>query len=603
MKLKNILISFAVILTSLFVTTVKAETVPNSISFNGEDAESLFGSDYLGHGSTLRFALKRTTEGKNVYCTEIHDDWFYSGTRTFTLGSATSSRIAYVINKGEHITGDRKKDYFITGLAVWYLIDPNDSTFTHFDLNAGTYKGFSSDVVKEIAKLVNGSKNYSYVTPTIKINGNSFTLSSDKKYYVSTMNVKTTGSINEYRVSLTGAPSGTIVTDTNGNVKSTFASNTGFIVKVPVSSIKSLSTSMSVNVDATGYVYKAYVYVPKDNSIQSVAAGYNEDVNIGDKIDLKLDINTSVEITKTDATTSKELAGAHLVVKNAKGAIVDEWTSTNEVHVIKNLVPGKYTLTETIAPEGYTKSEETIGFEVYADGTVTKVEMKNYPKKDVSISKQDATTGKELPGATLVLKDSKGKVVDEWVSGDTPHKVKVKLQAGKYTLTETIAPEGYELSKETVEFTVEKDGTVKKPVIMLNYPKTPGIVYISKQDATTGEELPGAYLEIKNADGVVVEAWISSDTPHKVQGLEPGKYTLTETIAPEGYELSKETVEFTVKEDGTTDGMVVMYNKPDVVEVPNTASFKTITASLIGLIIIGLGSMMIYKNYKKNEEN
>ena len=82
-----------------------------------------------------------------------------------------------------------------------------------------------------------------------------------------------------------------------------------------------------------------------------------------------------------------------------------------------------------------------------------------------------------------------------------------------------------------------------------------------------------------------------------------GTYYLTETIAPEGYELSTETVTFVVKEDGTVDGEIIMYNKPETIEVPNTSSFKTITASLIGVIIIGLGSFMIYRNYKKNEEN
>ena len=602
MKLRNILISFAVIISSLFVTTAKAETAPNSISINGADSYMLKGSDYLGTSSTLKFAFKKTTTGKLVYCTEIHDNWFYSGTRTFTMSNTMSARVAYVIKNGENITGNKSKDYFITGLAVWYLIAPNDTVFTNFDLNAGTYKGVKSDVVGYIAKLVYNSRNYSYVEPSIKVNGSTFSLSSDKKYYVSTLGVSTTGNVGNYTVSLSGAPSGTIVTDTDGNAKNTFAPSAKFLVKVPVSSIKSLSTSMTVSASANGTTYKAFVYKPGDSSIQSVVTGYDENKSVNNSISLKLDITTETQVSKVDATTGKELAGAHLVVKDSNQKVVDEWTSTNEVHVIKNLVPGKYTLTETIAPEGYTKSEETVSFEVFADGTVTKVEMKNYPNKFVYISKQDATTGKELPGATLVLKDSKGKQIDKWVSSDTPHKIE-NLEPGKYTLTETIAPDGYILSSETVTFTVEKDGTVKEPVVMKNYPEEPKTVYISKQDITTGEELPGAYLEIKDANGDVVEAWISGDTPHKVEGLEPGKYTLTETIAPDGYELSKETVTFTVKEDGTVDGMVIMYNKPEEIEVPSTSSFKTITASLIGLIIIGFGSMMIYKNYKKNEEN
>ena len=601
MKLKNFLISLTVIISSLFITTVKAETAPSSISINGADSYMLHGADYLGNGSTLTFAFKKATNGKLVYCAEIHDDWFYSGTRTFTIGGNMDARIAYVIKNGENITGNKNKDYFITGLAVWYLIAPNDSVFTYFDLDAGTYKGVKSDVVQKIANLVHNSSNYSYTEPTIKVNSNDFVLSSDKKYYVSTLGVNTTGTIGDYTVSLSDAPTGTIVTDTDGNIKNTFAPNARFLVKVPISSIKTLSVSMNVSVSANSSIYKAYMYKPSDNAIQSVIAGYDEVKNVNDNATLKLDIITQIEISKIDATTGKELPGAHLVVKDSNGKVVDEWTSTNEVHAIKNLVPGKYTLSETIAPEGYKLSTETIEFEVFADGTVTKIEMKNYPNKFVYISKQDATTGEELPGATLVLKNEKGKVVETWVSGSTPHKIK-NLAPGKYTLTETIAPEGYILSSETVEFTVEKDGTVREPVVMKNYPEEPKTVYISKRDITTGEELPGAYLEIKNERGEVVEAWISSNEPHKVEGLEPGKYTLTETIAPEGYELSKETVEFTVKEDGTVDGMVIMYNKPEEVEVPSTSSFKTITASLIGLIVIGLGSIIIYKNYKKNEE-
>ena len=215
----------------------------------------------------------------------------------------------------------------------------------------------------------------------------------------------------------------------------------------------------------------------------------------------------------------------------------------------------------------------------------------------VVISKQDATTGEELPGAKLTVKDENGNVVDSWTSTEESHIIE-GLKPGKYTLTEEMAPEGYKLSTETVTFVVKEDGTVDGKVVMYNSPKKS--VLISKKDFTTGEELPGAKLELRNEKGELIEAWVSTNEPHVIEGLEPGKYTLTEVLAPEGYELSKETITFTVNEDGTVDGDVIMYNKPETVEVPSTGTFKTITTSLIGLLIIGLGSALIYRNYKKN---
>ena len=609
MKLKNFLISFAVILSSLFITTAKVNAdAPNTITIKASDLKMLYGIDYLGNGSTLNFTYKKTSDGQIVYCTEIHDSMVTSGSEDYSYGKEMDAKFAYVLANGypnKSITGDSYKDYYITGLAIWNLIAPNDSVFTYFNLSAGTYKGESSQIVSEVAKLVNGAKSYSYVNPSIKINANNtFTISSDKKYYVSNaMSVTTSGISSNYSVSLNGAPNGSIITDTNGNVKNSFAAGEYFVIMVPTSAITTLTTNFSVTVSGTGSMYKAYLYNPSNKAHQSLVTAYKTDKTVSDSANFSLNITTKVEVSKKDATTGEELPGAHLVVKDANGKVVEEWTSTNEVHVITNLVPGKYTLTETIAPAGFKLSTNTIEFVIRADGSVSKVEMKNYPEdeKSVYISKQDATTGEELPGAHLVLKDSKGKEVESWVSGNTPHKI-VGLKPGKYTLTETIAPEGYVLSTDTVTFTVEKDGSVKEPVIMKNYPQAPKSFYVSKQDATTGEELPGAYLEIRDENGEIVEAWISGDTPHRVEGLEPGKYTLTETIAPDGYELSKETVEFIVKEDGTVDGMVIMYNKPEEIFVPSTSSFKTITASLIGVIIIGLGAMMIYKNYKKNEE-
>lgn len=89
----------------------------------------------------------------------------------------------------------------------------------------------------------------------------------------------------------------------------------------------------------------------------------------------------------------------------------------------------------------------------------------------VKISKLDITNKKELPGATLLIKDQKGKEIEKWISTDQPHYIN-NLPAGTYTLVETIAPKGYVLSTEQIQFDVAQDGKVVE-VVMNNTPETP----------------------------------------------------------------------------------------------------------------------------------
>lgn len=60
-------------------------------------------------------------------------------------------------------------------------------------------------------------------------------------------------------------------------------------------------------------------------------------------------------------------------------------------------------------------------------------------------------------------------------------------------------------------------------------------VEISKKDLTTMEELPGADLTITDKDGKEIDRWVSTDTPHYIEKLPAGDYTLTEVKAPDGY--------------------------------------------------------------------
>ena len=85
-------------------------------------------------------------------------------------------------------------------------------------------------------------------------------------------------------------------------------------------------------------------------------------------------------------------------------------------------------------------------------------------------------------------------------------------------------------------------------------------VSFSKKDITGDAELPGASLEVRDSENNLVDSWVSSDKPHTISGLTPGKYSLIERITPNKYDQSTR-IEFTV-DDTEKPQHVVMRDKP-----------------------------------------
>jgi len=74
-------------------------------------------------------------------------------------------------------------------------------------------------------------------------------------------------------------------------------------------------------------------------------------------------------------------------------------------------------------------------------------------------------------------------------------------------------------------------------------------VEITKSDITTGVELDGAYLQVIDKDGNVIDSWTSSkDEPHVIKRLVVGEtYTLREKFAPYGYLVAND-ITFTIED-------------------------------------------------------
>ena len=280
---------------------------------------------------------------------------------------------------------------------------------------------------------------------------------------------------------------------------------------------------------------------------------------------------------------------------------------------------GEYIVREIEAPTGYILSGESYPVTVCEDGETITVRTINKPIT-VELSKIDVY-GEELIGAEMQLENANGEIVDEWTSDGTNHVV-TELPAGDYTLKEIAAPDGYVIATD-IKFTVDVYGNVTvenveatatsengNPLVVMIDDTTK--VQISKQDITTGEELPGAKLQVIDRDGNVVEEWVSTNEAHFIEGkLTAGKeYTLKEIIAPEGYEITNE-IKFTVNADGTVTE-VVMYDEhtPDletpptvIIDIPHTGVSADNSAELylVATAVIMVFGMVICKRNGKEQ--
>jgi len=338
-----------------------------------------------------------------------------------------------------------------------------------------------------------------------------------------------------------------------------------------------------------------------------------------------------LDVSKTDATGQKEIAGADMKLYDKNGKFIEGWTSTTEEHRIKGLDTGViYEIVETVAPDGYVPLETSIHFVLNEDGSVTTcnikmdsnnnktceamskeeiLKIKNEVTK-IKISKVDITNQEELPGATLRILNTDGSPVYqngqilEWVSGNEPHYIEM-LPVGKYKLVETVVPEGYAAVTNEIEFEVKAETGIQAVVFENDVTK----VLISKKDFTNGKEIPGATLQILNLDGTPVYQngekleWISGNEPHYIEKLPVGKYILVETLPADGYKdgmiidgMLTSKYEFEVKDNVLLK--IDVYN--EVIDVPNTG-LNVSSTYVIGsmVVLIGIGTITISK--RKNE--
>lgn len=267
----------------------------------------------------------------------------------------------------------------------------------------------------------------------------------------------------------------------------------------------------------------------------------------------------SIVIKKTDANTSKLLAGAAFEVRKVSGdisgnsgTIIGRYTTDDSgIIVITGLEAGAYLIEEVQPPANYLLSENSKQQAwLKADGTsVVEVTFANYPYGHLLITKTDADTKKPLANAKFKVTTADGTVVGnangEFITDSNGEILIPNVRPNSYVVTEIQAPTGYEISEEPKTIKVGTDGGTYQ---LRFADRTLNGLVISKIDEETREPIKNVTFEVSKMNGERIGTYrTDSDGKIALSNLESGWYTVIETKAAKCYALDKEPKHIEVK--------------------------------------------------------
>ena len=365
----------------------------------------------------------------------------------------------------------------------WAVIGPNEEGYCYPNVDSTYYDRDEAAVSARVNAVVNwllsmdGSQMTDSGNVSINVISKSLTYDNSKGENIAKVsfsldfdNLTTISSLADINV---------LVTDSNGNeIDVDYSDGVYSFYNLYPGDMKDVKFNISVEY-SNSYAATAYLYQSSGNQdlVGVETNGVNKSASI--LVDISRTGIGDVEVSKSAITGGPEIEGARLTIKDSNGNVIDTWISGGEPHVVKGLQEGKYTLTEELAPEGYSTAS-TIEFEI-KDGEVTSINMIDEVTKLLIIKKD--CYDKEVIGSKFKLIDSNGNVIYEWISKEGGEYIE-KIKVGFYTVVEVVYPTGSSEGIETSRVSIEVKDTGAKQVIELtdnsvckltNVPKT-GIV-------------------------------------------------------------------------------------------------------------------------------
>ena len=270
-----------------------------------------------------------------------------------------------------------------------------------------------------------------------------------------------------------------------------------------------------------------------------------------------------LRIVKYDAQTMAPLSGFQFAVYRDTMLIGEYTTDANGEIGLTNLEPGVYLVKEIAAPDDYTVDGTPQEIELEAGASVAyRLIFLNYRKPGIRIVKLDGETLLPLAGARFRVSQVGGSFSKEYLTDSSGEIVLTSLEPGAYEVTELSAPIGYVIdeAKRTVQINAGENAqfvftNTAKPTLLLE-----------KRDAETAEPLAGATFRIARIgeEGNSFDRTTDENGQIRIDGLEPGMYSVKEISAPTGYVLNEREYRVRLVAGELSTLTVSDHQKPDL---------------------------------------
>ena len=304
-------------------------------------------------------------------------------------------------------------------------------------------------------------------------------------------------------------------------------------------------------------------YVPNHN-LMAARVGYHTAVDEHTFTNYKA--HGHVRVIKRDENGAP-LAGVHFKLTDEAGNLIDEGDTGTDGKLIFSMLPvGKYILKETATLTGYVLDETPFSIELMNDGDVVTKEITNSQQTgSIAILKIDAETNKPLAGVRFKLTDSTGKLISEAVTGTEGKITFSGMALGAYTLTETEAPEGFELDSTPIPVELTEQG--KTVEISVKNTPSRGSLKLIKKDAYENKPLAGAVYRLLDESGKKLAEGTTNENGEIVfENLLHGNYRVQEVTTPKGYKVDERAYTVSVPTENAAQ-TVTDLRRPGTLEV------------------------------------